>query len=337
MVVENSPSPGPWSDLSRPPLRAPALERALTTGSGAAWRQVEVLAVTGSTNADLADRARAGAGEGLVLVADDQQAGRGRLGRSWQVPPRSGLAVSVLLRPADLVAAAAAGAGADGGAGANGGASAGGEAGAGGGGGVGVADRSRWSWLPLLAGVAVVDALTRVCGLPARLKWPNDVLVPADGRDRRNGAQAAPDRKVCGILAEVVTTPSGPAVVLGTGINVTQQQEELPVSTATSLLLAGSATTDRHTVLVAYLRALADRYHRWRSVAGDLRDSGIGAAYRERCVTIGQQVAVQLPAAEPVAGLAEGVDDDGRLLVAGPDGQVHALAAGDVVHVRPPV
>lgn len=270
-----------------------------------------MLPSTGSTNAELTALARAGAGEGLVLVTDDQQAGRGRLGRSWTAPPRSGLAVSVLLRPGDVVPGDVVD------------------------GALPLVDQARWSWLPLLAGVAVVDALTRICGLPARLKWPNDVLVPSDGRAPRDG-HPAELLKVCGILAEVVTTSTGPAVVLGTGINVSQQRAELPVDTATSLLLAGSATTDRDTVLRAYLRALADRYRAWRRAAGDPRGSGIGAAYREFCLTIGRPVAVQLPAAVPVTGLAQGVDDDGQLLVGTPDGRVQALAAGDVVHVRPP-
>jgi BirA family biotin operon repressor/biotin-[acetyl-CoA-carboxylase] ligase len=346
--VERSPSSSPWLDLDRPPLRAAALREALTRGPGAVWRELEVLPSTGSTNADLADRARAGEGEGLVLVTDDQQAGRGRLGRTWTAPPRSALAASVLLRPGepvppqctdDAVSTAP-----------RPGASRSGatlpESAA-----MPVVDQVRWSWLPLLAGVAVVDALTRACGLPARLKWPNDVLVPEDGRISREGrTREAGDReagdreagggpallKVCGILAEVITTPAGPAVVLGAGINVSQQRTELPVGTATSLRLAGSATTDRDTVLRAYLRALAGRYRDWRRAAGDPRASGIGAAYREACVTIGRQVAVHLPGAEPVEGRAEGMDDDGRLLVAVPGGQVRALAAGDVVHVRPP-
>jgi BirA family biotin operon repressor/biotin-[acetyl-CoA-carboxylase] ligase len=78
-----------YSDLSRPPL-----PRAIRGGPG--WR-VEVVTSTGSTNADVADRARAGEAPGLVLVAEEQTAGRGRLGRSWVSPPRAGLHVSALL------------------------------------------------------------------------------------------------------------------------------------------------------------------------------------------------------------------------------------------------
>jgi BirA family biotin operon repressor/biotin-[acetyl-CoA-carboxylase] ligase len=285
-----------WSDLDRPPLRQAALRRALTDGPDAAWRALEVLPRTASTNADVVARALAGAPAGLVIVTDHQTAGRGRLDRSWQAPDRAALAVSVLLRPADGPATGLPATG------------------------LPAADQQHWSWLPLLAGVAVVDALTRTCGLPARLKWPNDVLVP------RTGGSADEPAKVCGILAELVTTPLGPAVVVGAGINVSQRPDELPVPTATSLALAGAASTDRDTV--------ADRYRAWRLAAGDPRRSGIAAAYRQACLTIGLDVAVELPDGV-VRGLADGVDDAGRLLLRCDGGTVRALAAGDVVHVRP--
>lgn len=115
------------------------LARALL-GQGQPWTRVQVVPSTGSTNADVADAVRAGAAEGLVLVANHQRAGRGRLGRTWETPAGSGLAVSVLLRP-DAVAAA------------------------------------RWPWLPLLTGVALAEGLRRSAGVAAELKWPNDVLV----------------------------------------------------------------------------------------------------------------------------------------------------------------
>jgi BirA family biotin operon repressor/biotin-[acetyl-CoA-carboxylase] ligase len=284
----------PWTDLRRPPLRQTALRRALAQGPEAAWRAIEVVERTGSTNADLVARARTGEPEGLVLVADHQAAGRGRLGRAWEAPPRAGLAVSVLLRPA--------------------------------------VDPARWPWLPLLTGLAVVDALTRVCGVPAGLKWPNDVLVPEPVRGRP--PEQGERRKVCGVLAEAVSAADGAsAAVVGFGLNVDQERDELPVPTATSLRLAGAATLDRDTVLRACLRALAVRYRRWADAAGDPRASGVGAAYREACLTLGQEIEVRLPGRDAVRGVAEGVDDDGRLIVASPAGP-RALAAGDVVHVR---
>ncbi|GAA1435508.1 biotin--[acetyl-CoA-carboxylase] ligase [Mycobacterium cookii] len=101
------------------------------------WR-VEVEEATPSTNAALAERARAGEEAGLVLVTEHQTAGRGRLDRAWETPPRASLTFSVLLAP-DVPQAA-------------------------------------WSWLPLLTGYAVQAALAD--RLPdIALKWPNDVLV----------------------------------------------------------------------------------------------------------------------------------------------------------------
>lgn len=275
-----------WSDLRRPPLVPGAANRAIA--GSALWREVTVVAETGSTNEDLAARAVAGdLAEGVVLTADHQVAGRGRLGRTWTAPPRSGLAVSVLLAPRDV-------------------------------------DAARWSWLPLLTGLAALDVLKTVAGLPAALKWPNDVMVGEPGGDK----------KVAGILAELVTQPSGAGVVLGLGLNVALDEDELPVPTATSLRLAGAATTDRQVLLHAYLRALEHRYDRWRAAAGDPRRSGVGAAYRESCTTLGREVVVQLPTGEDLTGTAEGVDDEGRLLVRDARGAQRALAAGDVRHVR---
>jgi len=242
------------------------------------WRALEVVAETASTNADVAARVREGEPEGLVRVAEHQVAGRGRLDRSWTSPPRAGLTVSVLLRP--RVAA------------------------------------SGWGWLPLVSGLAVVRAVRATCGLPATLKWPNDVVVgPAD----------AP-RKLAGLLVEA---PAAGAAVVGIGLNVSTTREELPVPAATSLLLEGSATTDRDTVLRAVLRSLAATYATWQDDAALAR-----AGYREACSTVGSRVAVALPDGTRLEGEATGVDDAARLLVW--DGRREtAVAAGDVVHVRP--
>ena len=127
----------PWSDLERPPLSVASLRRALVADGP--WRELEVVGLTASTNADVSARARAGEPAGLVLIAEEQTAGRGRLDRSWQAPPRSSLLLSVLMRPAS--------------------------------------PPSTWTLLPFVAGVAVAEAVRAVGELPAVLKWPNDVLV----------------------------------------------------------------------------------------------------------------------------------------------------------------
>lgn len=108
---------------------------------GGLWTALDVVASTGSTNADLLARAADPAvPEGQVLVADEQTAGRGRLGRTWTSVPGASLTFSVLLRPATVPAAGR-------------------------------------GWLPLLAGVAVAAAVRSAAGVEAVLKWPNDVLA----------------------------------------------------------------------------------------------------------------------------------------------------------------
>ena len=99
---------------------------------------VEVVEEAPSTNAIVAERARTGVGEGLAVVAEHQTAGRGRLDRTWETPPRSALTFSLLLRP--------------------------------------TAPSRSWPWLPLLTGYAVSKAL-RADGHDAGVKWPNDVLI----------------------------------------------------------------------------------------------------------------------------------------------------------------
>ncbi|QMV22011.1 biotin--[acetyl-CoA-carboxylase] ligase [Streptomyces sp. SCUT-3] len=151
-MTPQQPGTGPsrWSDLRRPPLNAAALRRALVV-PGSLWTSLDVVDVTGSTNSDLGARARSGAPEGAVLVAEEQSAGRGRLDRRWSAPARSGLFFSVLLRPGDAVPVA------------------------------------RWGWLPLLVGVATASALARTAGVDTALKWPNDILVTVDGEERKAG------------------------------------------------------------------------------------------------------------------------------------------------------
>ncbi|MFI6339673.1 biotin--[acetyl-CoA-carboxylase] ligase [Streptomyces sp. NPDC050535] len=155
-----------WSDLDRPPLNATTLRKGLVR-DGSLWSGIEVVTRTGSTNSDLVVLAAEGrSAEGAVLVAEEQDAGRGRLDRQWTAPARSGLFFSVLLKPAGVPV-------------------------------------ERWGWLPLLTGVAVATALSRAAGVDTALKWPNDLLVTVDGTERKAGGilaeRAGPDAVVVGI------------------------------------------------------------------------------------------------------------------------------------------
>ena len=285
----------PYSDLDRPPLSARALNRALITPGGF-WSRLDIRAETGSTNADALAAAHRGEPEGLVVVAEQQSAGRGRRDRQWMSPPRAGLTVSVLLRP---------GRGDD-------------ERG------WKPAPAAAFSWLPLLAGVALREAVHRVSEVDATLKWPNDLLI-TDARSREG--------KGAGILAEM----AGDAVVVGIGLNVSTRADELPETTglpATSLRVAGADQVDREPLLRALLRGIADWYQGWREADGDAELSGLLGAYRRGCSTIGREVRVLLPGGDELVGRATAVDPDGRLVVRTTDGRDHQVSAGDVLHVR---
>ncbi|MGW9448391.1 biotin--[acetyl-CoA-carboxylase] ligase [Streptomyces sp. NPDC055632] len=162
-MTSSQGSGGRWSDLDRPPLNATALRRALVLPDGL-WTSLDVVPTTGSTNTDLAARA-ADLPEGAVLVAEEQTSGRGRLDRTWTAPARSGIFVSVLLKP-DVPA-------------------------------------HRWGWLPLLTGVAAATGLAKAAGVDMSLKWPNDLLVSVRDEERKTGGilaeRAGPDGVVVGL------------------------------------------------------------------------------------------------------------------------------------------
>ena len=178
---------------------------------------------------------------------------------------------------------------------------------------------ARRGWLPLLTGVALAESVAEITGVLPSLKWPNDLLA-ADGR------------KLAGILAEAVTHPTHPAVVVGTGLNVSTRSDELP-ETGTSLSRITGGTVDRGTLLLAFLRAVERRYRRWADHLGDPVSSGLAQDYLAWSSTVGTAVAVSLPDGSTLEGVAQAVDWDGRLLVATAEGTV-VLASGDVRHVR---
>lgn len=228
----------------------------------------------GSTQVELVDRAASGAGE-QALATTSQTGGRGRRGREWSCPPGSGLAMSVLLRPPR------------------------GDA---------------WTWLPMLSGVAVVEAVEGLGTSGLSLKWPNDVLSPTG--------------KLAGLIAERVEDSSSlspPAFVLGVGVNLLP--EGLPPGSA------NLAEMGVHRPPVQVAHALLGSLLRWVSTwVSD--PSAVLPAYRARCETLGSAVRVMLPGGDDVEGRAVGLDEDGRLMVRTATGTL-ALAAGDVVHLRP--
>jgi BirA family biotin operon repressor/biotin-[acetyl-CoA-carboxylase] ligase len=162
MPVPPTPvDPGDLSDLAR--------LLAARAGTGRVGDRLELHAVVDSTNRLAMDRAEAGAGRGLLVVADRQTAGRGRRGRSWSAEAGESLLLSVVVRPPSSV--------------------------------------DRWEWLPLAAAVAVARAVretVRTAPAPRiRVKWPNDVLVEglkvAGILVERRSANGGPGSAVVGV------------------------------------------------------------------------------------------------------------------------------------------
>jgi len=283
-------------------LPDPLNAQALAAAGLAVGLRVEVVGETGSTNADVAARARAGEPAGLVIAAERQRVGRGRLDRSWLSAPGSGLTVSLLARPA--VPAALLG------------------------------------WVPMVAGTSLVTTLRSRFAVPARLKWPNDVQVAgaklagilvelvrvAPGTA---GDAEPPPGLVIGfglnVHAAVAELPAG-----GTSLAVLAAA---PVGTAASaggdgLVQVAAGGVDvpcRTDLLAALLTDLVAALARFEADPAAARP-----AYREVCATLGRDVRVELPGGETVVGVATDVDESGRLVV---DGQ--AFSAADIVHLRP--
>ncbi|WP_457147728.1 biotin--[acetyl-CoA-carboxylase] ligase [Mycobacterium sp. URHB0021] len=265
-------------DMLRTPLDA-ALLRIGAIGAEGPWRRLDVVAQTGSTNADLLARAATEDIDGSVLIAEHQTEGRGRNGRTWTTVPRAQITLSVGVNAHGVPADA-------------------------------------WGWVPLAAGVALVDAVASGTGVECGLKWPNDALVGG--------------KKLAGILAEVAPTKS--TIVVGVGLNITLSAEDARNPSATSLLDVGVSAPDRNRLVVLLLSELGSRFEEWRASGGP--GPRLIADYRKHCITVGSPVRAILPGGREVVGIARSVDNQGRLCVE-TDGRTVPIAAGDVTHVRP--
>ena len=177
-------------------------------------------------------------------------------------------------------------------------------------------------WFGLLAGLAMTRACNSVLpeGKRAMIKWPNDVLISG--------------RKVCGVLSELVTTPDGMALVVGTGVNIALAEDQLPVPTATSLAIEG-AHTSLDELLAAYLTEFSRITKVFVSAAGNVRSSGLLDQIRDECDTIGRSVRVELPTGDNRVGTAIGINEEGSLVVEMANcAEPLVVSAGDVTHLR---
>ncbi len=200
-------------------------------------RRVTVFERVASTNDAAWREALSGAPEGTAVFAEEQTVGRGRMGRPWFSPPRSGLLFSIVLRPELEV--------------------------------------RQSHLLTVASAVAVAEALQERPGLPARIRWPNDITIR--------------DRKVAGLLVEGRSLATGSAFVLGIGLNVRARAREFPPvirETATSLAAETETPPERN----GLARGLLESLDRWY---GDLRRGEYGhiaRRWRRISSTLGERV-----------------------------------------------
>lgn len=221
--------------------------------------------------------AQGGAPEGSVVVASSQSAGRGRTGRSW-ISPTGGLYMSLILRPSS---------------------------------------NEGVQLLPLLAALAIAEALATTLDLRASVRWPNDVLLAG--------------KKVSGVIAERSTSKGGgPYVVLGVGVNCNSDVEELGDESrvATTLKSASGNEVDLVALRLAVLLAFQKRYSDWASGKFDVEQ------ITKSISTVGLTIEAKLKAQDGVFLLTVvRLAEDGALIVSSDGGQ-QILRGEDVEWIR---
>ena len=249
--------------------RAPLDKSLLSQEISRYWR-VSVVEVTGSTQDDLFKLASSNTAiPKTILASEYQTSGRGRLDRSFEAPSHSALTFSIYIEPK--------------------------------------VEREEWSFLTLLAGLSLHEALhTLDPQVEIGIKWPNDLLIN--------------EKKFVGMIAQATNK----GVVIGIGINVGMTQEELPVENATSLSIEGFAQLDRNLILAAFINHFEINLEMWEN------DQSFLAQYRSASVTLGREVEITLPGGEKVSSRASDISNAGALIL----DNGSEVTVGDVVHLR---
>jgi len=211
---------------------------------------------------------------GTVLIADHQSAGRGRLTRTFETPPKVAVLLSTVLYP--------------------------------------IRNPADQGWIPLIVGVAAVNAISKYCGLAPQLKWPNDLLIG--------------ELKVGGIIAEQFED----CVVVGIGINVLQEVNELPVPTATSLILeSGEEVIKSRENLIAYLlNEIKSEFEAWNLAKDNVE---ILRKYSNLSATLGSKIKLDFQNGETKESIATGIAENGGLLISSGE----TIVSADITHLRP--
>lgn len=265
------------------PLETASIEQRLTTRS--LGRPLHLFAELASTNTTAFMLADSGAPHGTVVLAEAQTAGKGRLGRQWISPPHLNIYCSLILKDPKLA--------------------------------------RHVSWIPLVTGLALVEAVRRACGIGISLKWPNDLLYS--------------EKKIGGILCESASQDSriGTCVV-GFGLNVNCRETDFPEELrpfATSCHLATRKFYDRNGLIADIFNQLEN----WYDCLISEQFEYVRRSYGASCATLGREVEIACLTGQTVCGTATNIGQDGALLVSTmQEGKNHTLEirSGDVKHLR---
>lgn len=229
-----------------------------------------------STNTYAKQLGEKGAKAGTLVIAECQNAGKGRRGRTWVSPKGKDVYMTILLRPQ--------------------------------------IPPEHASSITLVAALSVAKAIREVTGLESGIKWPNDIVIHG--------------KKVCGILTEMSSEPDCiHYVVVGIGINVNMDQfDEEIKEMASSLYLEGGKTVVRAALVASVLNHFEKDY---QVFCKDQSLLGLKAEYDSLLINHGKDVKI-IGIQEEYAGVAQGIDETGRLLVQMEDGSLRKVVSGEV-------
>lgn len=229
----------------------------------------------GSTNEAAKDLARKGAEEGTIVIADKQVQGKGRLGKSWDSPSGTGIWMSIVLRPQILPGQA--------------------------------------SQLTLLAGLCMCEAIQRVTGLEAKIKWPNDVVV--------NG------KKICGILTEMSAEMERiNYIIVGIGVNVNTKTFPEELIHASSLYLEGGKEYIRRYIVKEFIQLFEKDYINYKD---EKNISVFLDRYKAQCVTLHSHVKI-IGANGEYTAYTKDIAEDGSLVIEDENGKENRVLSGEV-------
>lgn len=250
------------------------LEQIRTSCTGFMGKQIEYYEEIDSTNLRAKEWSKEGATEGSLVLAEKQNAGRGRMGKQWDSPKEEGIWMSLIVKPSMTI--------------------------------------DKIPRLTVLAGLCMCKSIRQVTGLKAQIKWPNDLVVN--------------NKKVCGILCEMVKVKNQLAVVVGIGVNVNSKKFPDDLPHATSLYLEGKKLFNREEIIKSFLEHFEKSYFGYTE-KGSLEN--IIEDYKHYCINLNKQVKI-IESQQEFVGIVRDIDQEARLIVQKQDGSLVTILSGEV-------